>query len=90
MQQHYIGHSGQGGGGEVTIKVTNLVGTQRVHRSTIILLLRRLLYMTSDAGILTCADAGTGEQLWANGCACLFLMPPAAADGKSTLSVKTV
>ena len=41
-----------------------------------------LLYMTSDAGILTCADAGTGEQVWRQRLRGVFFASPAAADGK--------
>jgi outer membrane protein assembly factor BamB len=38
--------------------------------------------MTSDAGILTCADAGTGEQVWRQRLRGVFFASPAAADGK--------
>jgi outer membrane protein assembly factor BamB len=41
-----------------------------------------LLYMTSDAGILTCADAGTGEQVWRQRLRGVFFASPVAADGK--------
>ena len=41
-----------------------------------------LLYMTSDAGILTCADAGTGEQVWRQRLRGVFFASPAGADGK--------
>ena len=41
-----------------------------------------LLYMTSDAGILTCAEAVTGEQVWRQRLRGVFFASPAAADGK--------
>jgi outer membrane protein assembly factor BamB len=41
-----------------------------------------LLYMTSDAGILTCAEADTGEQVWRQRLRGVFFASPAAADGK--------
>jgi outer membrane protein assembly factor BamB len=41
-----------------------------------------LLYMTSDAGILTCADAGTGEQVWRQRLRGVFFASPTGADGK--------
>jgi outer membrane protein assembly factor BamB len=41
-----------------------------------------LLYMTNDAGIMTCADAGTGEQIWRQRLRGVFFASPVAADGK--------
>jgi len=41
-----------------------------------------LLYMTSDAGILSCAEASTGEQIWRQRLRGVFFASPAAADGK--------
>jgi len=41
-----------------------------------------LLYMTSDIGIVTCADAGTGEQVWRQRLRGVFFASPTAADGK--------
>ncbi len=41
-----------------------------------------LLYMTSDAGIMTCADAGTGEQVWRQRLRGVFFASPVGADGK--------
>ena len=48
-----------------------------------------LLYMTSDAGVLTCADAGTGEQLWGQRLRGVFFASPAAGDGKKYLVSET-
>ncbi len=41
-----------------------------------------LLYMTSDAGILTCAQADTGEPVWRQRLRGVFFASPTAADGK--------
>ena len=48
-----------------------------------------LLYMTSDAGILTCAEASTGEQVWRQRLRGVFFASPAAADGKVYLVSET-
>jgi outer membrane protein assembly factor BamB len=41
-----------------------------------------LLYMTSDVGIVTCAEASTGEQVWRQRLRGIFFASPVAADGK--------
>ena len=41
-----------------------------------------LLYMTSDVGIVTCADASTGERVWRQRLRGIFFASPTAADGK--------
>jgi len=41
-----------------------------------------LLYMSSDVGIVTCADASTGEQVWRQRLRGIFFASPTAADGK--------
>ena len=41
-----------------------------------------LLYMTSDVGIVTCAEATTGEQVWRKKLRGIFFASPVAADGK--------
>jgi outer membrane protein assembly factor BamB len=41
-----------------------------------------LLYMTNDVGVLTCADARTGERLWQTRLDGVFFASPVAADGK--------
>jgi outer membrane protein assembly factor BamB len=41
-----------------------------------------LLYMTSDVGIVTCAEASTGEQVWQQRLRGIFFASPTAADGK--------
>ena len=48
-----------------------------------------LLYMTSDAGILTCADAATGNQVWRQRLGGVFFASPTAGDGKVYLVSET-
>jgi outer membrane protein assembly factor BamB len=48
-----------------------------------------LLYMTSDIGIVTCAEASTGEQVWRQRLRGVFFASPAAGDGKVYLVSET-
>jgi outer membrane protein assembly factor BamB len=41
-----------------------------------------LLYFTNDVGVLTCADANTGERLWQMRLDGVFFASPVAGDGK--------
>ena len=41
-----------------------------------------LLYFTNDVGVLTCADAKTGERVWQTRLDGVFFASPVAADGK--------
>ncbi len=41
-----------------------------------------LLYLTNDVGVLTCADAKTGERIWRSRLGGVFFASPVAADGK--------
>jgi outer membrane protein assembly factor BamB len=41
-----------------------------------------LLYLTNDVGVLTCADAKTGERVWQMRLDGVFFASPVAADGK--------
>ena len=41
-----------------------------------------LLYLTNDVGVLTCADARTGERIWQMRLDGVFFASPVAADGK--------
>jgi outer membrane protein assembly factor BamB len=41
-----------------------------------------LLYLTNDVGVLTCADARTGERVWQTRLDGVFFASPVAADGK--------
>src|SRR5688572_9244345 len=41
-----------------------------------------LLYMTNEVGVVTCADARTGERVWRHRLDGVFFASPAAGDGK--------
>jgi outer membrane protein assembly factor BamB len=41
-----------------------------------------LLYMTNEVGVVTCADARTGERVWRHRLEGVFFASPVAADGK--------
>jgi outer membrane protein assembly factor BamB len=48
-----------------------------------------LLYMTNDVGVVTCADARTGEPVWRHRLDGVFFASPAAGDGKVYLASET-
>ena len=41
-----------------------------------------LLYMTNEVGVVTCADAATGQAVWKERLGGIFFASPVAADGK--------
>ena len=48
-----------------------------------------LLYMTNEVGVVTCADARTGERVWRHRLEGLFFASPVAGDGKVYLLSET-
>jgi outer membrane protein assembly factor BamB len=48
-----------------------------------------LLYFTNDVGVLTCADAKTGERVWQMRLDGVFFASPVAADGKIYFASQT-
>ena len=48
-----------------------------------------LLYMTNEVGVVTCADARTGERVWRQRLGGIFFASPVAADGKVYLVSET-
>ena len=54
-----------------------------------ILYYQGLLYMTNDVGVLTCADARTGEPVWRHRLGGVFFASPVAGDGKIYLLSET-
>ena len=48
-----------------------------------------LLYMTNEVGIVTCADARTGERVWRHRLGGVFFASPVAGDGKIFLVSET-
>jgi outer membrane protein assembly factor BamB len=54
-----------------------------------ILFYRGLLYMINEVGVVTCADAATGERVWRQRLGGLFFASPVAGDGKVYLLSET-
>ena len=48
-----------------------------------------LLYMTNEVGVVTCADARTGERVWRRRLGGVFFASPVAGDGKIYLASET-
>jgi outer membrane protein assembly factor BamB len=48
-----------------------------------------LLYMTNEVGVVTCADARTGQPVWRHRVGGVFFASPVAADGKIYLVSET-
>jgi outer membrane protein assembly factor BamB len=48
-----------------------------------------LLYMTNEVGVVTCADAKTGDRLWRHRLGGVFFASPVAGDGKIYLASET-
>lgn len=48
-----------------------------------------LLYMTNEVGVVTAADAGTGERVWRHRLGGVFFASPVAGDGKVYLVSET-
>jgi outer membrane protein assembly factor BamB len=49
----------------------------------------QLLYMTNEVGVVTCADAVTGKQVWRHRLGGVFFASPVAGDGKIYLVSET-
>ncbi|MEE2778066.1 MAG: PQQ-binding-like beta-propeller repeat protein [Acidobacteriota bacterium] len=47
-----------------------------------LLVYRGLIFLAGDSGIITCADAETGEKLWQERTGAIFSASPVAGDGK--------
>lgn len=48
-----------------------------------------LLYMTNEIGVVTCADASTGERVWRHRLGGIFFASPVAGDGKIYMTSET-
>lgn len=48
-----------------------------------------LLYMTNEIGVVTCADAATGERVWRHRLGGIFFASPVAGDGKVYMTSET-
>lgn len=54
-----------------------------------ILYYQGLLYVTNEVGIVTCADAETGKQVWRQRLGGIFFASPVGADGKIYMASET-
>lgn len=54
-----------------------------------ILLYDGLLYMTNEVGVVSCADAATGQKVWQKRLGGIFFASPVGADGKVYLVSET-
>lgn len=48
-----------------------------------------LLYMTNEIGVVTCAEASTGERVWRHRLGGIFFASPVAGDGKVYMTSET-
>jgi outer membrane protein assembly factor BamB len=48
-----------------------------------------LLYMTNEIGVVTCAEASTGERVWRHRLGGIFFASPIAGDGKVYMTSET-
>jgi outer membrane protein assembly factor BamB len=48
-----------------------------------------LLYMTNEVGVVTCADARTGEPVWRHRLGGVFFASPVGGDGKVYMTSET-
>jgi outer membrane protein assembly factor BamB len=48
-----------------------------------------LLYMTNEVGVMTCADARTGDAIWRHRLGGVFFASPVAGDGKVYMTSET-
>lgn len=71
-----------GGRGDVTATHVEWRAPSGASYVPSILLYDGLLYMTNEVGVVTCADARTGERVWRHRLDGVFFASPVAGDGK--------
>jgi outer membrane protein assembly factor BamB len=71
-----------GGRGDVTASHVAWQARSGASYVPSILYYQGLLYMTNEVGVVTCADARTGEQIWRHRLGGVFFASPVAGDGK--------
>lgn len=71
-----------GGRGDVTTTHVEWQGPSGASYVPSILYYDGLLYMTNEVGVMTCADARTGEHVWRHRLGGVFFASPVAGDGK--------
>jgi outer membrane protein assembly factor BamB len=78
-----------GGRGDVTATHVEWVSPSGASYVPSILYYDGLLYMTNEIGVVTCADAKTGERVWRHRLGGVFFASPVAGDGKVYLLSET-
>jgi outer membrane protein assembly factor BamB len=71
-----------GGRGDVTKTHVEWQGPAGASYVSSIVYYEGLLYMTNEVGVVTCADAKTGQHLWRQRLGGVFFASPVAGDGK--------
>ena len=71
-----------GGRGDVTATHVAMAGAVRRVVRAVDRHYDGLLYMTNEVGVVTCADARTGERVWRHRLGGVFFASPVAGDGK--------
>jgi outer membrane protein assembly factor BamB len=71
-----------GGRGDVTKTHVEWIASTGASYVPSIVYYDGLLYMTNEVGVVTCADARTGERVWRHRLDGIFFASPVAADGK--------
>jgi outer membrane protein assembly factor BamB len=71
-----------GGRGDVTATHIDWQAPSGASYVPSILYYEGLLYMTNEVGVVTCADAKTGEAVWRHRLGGVFFASPVAGDGK--------
>jgi outer membrane protein assembly factor BamB len=78
-----------GGRGDVTTSHVEWSGASGASYVPSIVYYEGLLYMTNEVGVVTCADARTGERVWRHRLGGVFFASPVAGDGKVYLVSET-
>jgi outer membrane protein assembly factor BamB len=78
-----------GGRGEVTATHVEWLAPSGASYVPSIVHYEGLLYMTNEVGVVTCADAKTGERVWRHRLGGVFFASPVAGDGKIYLLSET-
>lgn len=71
-----------GGRGDVTASHVEWQARSGASYVPSILYYQGLLYMTNEVGVVTCADARTGTEIWRHRLGGVFFASPVAGDGK--------
>jgi outer membrane protein assembly factor BamB len=78
-----------GGSGDVTKTHIEWLAASGASYVPSILYYEGLLYMTNEVGVVTCADARTGERVWRQRLDGIFFASPVAGNGRVYLVSET-